>query len=238
MRQPLIGILAGMGPRSTAPFLDLVVTECQRQYGARDDIDFPKMMICSQPAPFYEDRPPDHAALEAAIREGLQDLERTGADFLAIACNTAHIYYPQLAASVSVPVLNMMDLTLAAVPETACKLALIAARPTVESGVYQEGELGRRFAWADSDWQEDVDHLLGATRTSTAPELFANLWSGLMEKVQAAEADTAVVACLDLSAILAHAPAGLPRVDASQCLAREIVRQWLIRRGGQAGLLA
>lgn len=35
-----------MGPRSTAPFIDLVITECQTQYGARDDIDFPRMMIC------------------------------------------------------------------------------------------------------------------------------------------------------------------------------------------------
>jgi aspartate/glutamate racemase len=34
--QPIIGILAGMGPRSTGPFLDLIVDECQRQYGARE----------------------------------------------------------------------------------------------------------------------------------------------------------------------------------------------------------
>lgn len=105
MRQPLIGILSGMGPRSTAPFIDLIVTECQRQYGARDDIDFPKMMICSLPAPFYEDRPTDHIALEAAIRDGLQHLDCTGVDFLAIACNTAHIYYPQLVKFVSAPVI-------------------------------------------------------------------------------------------------------------------------------------
>lgn len=68
MTSPLIGILAGMGPRSTGPFLDLVVTECQLQYGARDDADFPKMMICSQPVPFYEDRPNDNAAIFAATR--------------------------------------------------------------------------------------------------------------------------------------------------------------------------
>ena len=33
-----MGILAGMGPHSTAPFLELVIAECQRQYGAADDI--------------------------------------------------------------------------------------------------------------------------------------------------------------------------------------------------------
>ena len=134
---PIIGILAGMGPRSTAPFIDLIVTQCQEVYGARHDIDFPKMLICSQPAPFYEDRPIDHVALEAAVREGLQHLESAGADFLAIACNTAHIYYPSLAAAVHVPLLNIVELTVRALPDTSRALALIAARPTVESGIFQ-----------------------------------------------------------------------------------------------------
>jgi aspartate/glutamate racemase len=48
MATPIIGILAGMGPRSTAPFIDLVVTECQRQYRAMNDADFPPMLIASQ----------------------------------------------------------------------------------------------------------------------------------------------------------------------------------------------
>jgi hypothetical protein len=42
MDRPTIGILAGMGPRSTGPFVDRVVAECQLQYGARHDIDFPR----------------------------------------------------------------------------------------------------------------------------------------------------------------------------------------------------
>ncbi|MEZ6094170.1 MAG: hypothetical protein R3C03_08005 [Pirellulaceae bacterium] len=63
---PTIGILAGMGSRSTGPFLDLGVSACQEIYGARDDIDFPRMLICSQQAPFYEDREIDHEALKSA----------------------------------------------------------------------------------------------------------------------------------------------------------------------------
>jgi aspartate/glutamate racemase len=72
----LIGVLAGMGPRSTAPFVDLLVDECQRQYGARYDIDFPPMLIYALPTPFYVDRPIDHAALAAAIAAGLRKLEK------------------------------------------------------------------------------------------------------------------------------------------------------------------
>lgn len=226
---PTIGILAGMGPRSTAPFIDLVVTECQVQYGARHDIDFPAMMIRSQPAPFFEDRPTDHAALEAAIREGLEHLERSGADFLAIACNTAHIYYPQLAKGVGVPLLNMVELAVAALPDTTRKLALVAARPTVEAGIYQTAVRERGIEVAPLDWQDDVDHLLGATRTSTDSGVFTRLWAGLTDKAEQARVDTILVACLDLSGVLAHAATRLPIIDAARCLARGIVWEWLGR---------
>ena len=88
----MIGILAGMGPKSTGPFVDTVVAECQTIYGAKHDIDFPHMMIYSCPTPFYMDRPIDHAAMKKAIIEGAQKLESTGVDFIAMPCNTAHLY--------------------------------------------------------------------------------------------------------------------------------------------------
>ena len=53
----MIGILAGMGPKSTGPFVDTVVAKCQTIYGAKHDIDFPHMMIYSCPTPFYMDHP-------------------------------------------------------------------------------------------------------------------------------------------------------------------------------------
>ena len=230
MEQPVIGILAGMGPRSTAPFIDLVVTECQRQYGAKDDADFPRMMICSQPTPFYDDRPTDHMALEAAIRDGLQHLDRAGVDFIAIACNTAHIYYPQLARCVRVPVLNMIDLAVDAVPSSTRMLALLASRPTVEAGIYQAGLHRRDVSLVEMDWQPQVDNLLGAVRTSTDPSFFAGLWSELMEKARVAGVHTLLVACLDLSAVISPVPGEFQIVDAAQCLAEDVVKQWLARR--------
>lgn len=38
----MIGILAGMGPKLTAPFVDKVVHLCQQIYDAKNDIDFPQ----------------------------------------------------------------------------------------------------------------------------------------------------------------------------------------------------
>ncbi len=227
MKKPAIGILAGMGPRSTAPFLDLVITECQRQYGAHDDIDFPAMMIYSLPAPFYPDRPMDHAAMEETIRGGLQRLERTGVDFIAIPCNTAHIYYPQLAASIARPLLNMVELALDAIPKSAHHVAVIAARPTIESGIYQSGIFNRSLDVVDPQWQIDIDRLIGATRSERDPVFFRTLWNGLMARAKSAGADTVLIACMDLSGISEHIDTDLRVLDAGRCLAHEIVSQWL-----------
>lgn len=37
----MIGILAGMGPMSTAPFIDLLMKSWQKHFQVKDDIDFP-----------------------------------------------------------------------------------------------------------------------------------------------------------------------------------------------------
>lgn len=231
MSSPTIGILAGMGPRSTGPFLDLVVTACQEMYGARHDIDFPRLLICSQPAPFYDDRPIDHAALEAATLAGLKRLESAGVDFLAIACNTVHLYYPRLAAAVSAPLLNIVELAVQAVPAAAGSVALVAARPTAESGLFQDALRAAGHRVVDLDWQGQVDGLLAAVRESTDPDLFRRLWAPILDQARTAEIGAVLVACLDLSAIVRHAGTDLPIVDAADALARAAVQRWLALRG-------
>ena len=66
------------------------------------------MLIYSLPAPFFIDRPIDHERAKGVVRSGIQRLESTGVDFIAMPCNTAHVYYDSLAASVRVPLLNII----------------------------------------------------------------------------------------------------------------------------------
>ena len=155
-----IGILAGMGPRSTAPFVDEVVRQCQEQYGARHDEEFPPMMIFSLPTPFYVDRPVDHQKMEAVIRAGLQRLEETGVAFIAMPCNSAHRYYERLAASISVPLLNMIAESVARV-DAAKRTTIVGTRGTLQSGLYQQGlaEGGVPFTF-EPQWQDALDALI------------------------------------------------------------------------------
>lgn len=227
MSTPMIGILAGMGPHSTAPFVDLLVDQCQRQYGAREDADFAPMLIYSLPTPFHADRPIDHGAMETALHAGLAVLERAGADFMAIACNSAHVYHAQLARRARVPLLNMVELTVAALPATTGSVAVVGARSTLDSGMYQAAIAARGFACADPVWQDQVDAILAMLRGAPAGSTLDAAWQSLASRIAAAGAETIVMACADLSAL--KLPLEATVVDATDCLAREAIAQWHAR---------
>lgn len=223
----MIGILAGMGPQSTAPFINLVYDECQRQYGAKDDFDFPKIVIYSLPTPFYTNRPIDHAAMESALRTGIRDLEKIEVNFIAIACNTAHIYYPQLAKSTKIPLLNIVEITLRERSDSKQKIAIIASRPTFESEIYQKEIERSGNEFLHINWQSQINGLIESTKTSKDAAFFKRQWRELLAQAEAAGAETVIIACLDLSAISVHIESSLKIVDASRCLAHSIVKKWL-----------
>ena len=238
MRPHTVGILAGMGARSTAPFVELVIDECQSQYGARHDADYPHLMIYSLPAPFYLDRPLDGPAVAAAITEGLRRLESTGVDFIAMPCNTAHIFYDELAAAVGVPVLNMIEETIASLPEGTRAPALFATRMTVEAGLYERAlsAAGLRLL-AREDWQRRMDELLLAIKATPDRAAPQEMWDALAADVRAAGADTVILGCTDLNAVSPRLPAGLRLHDATACLARATVRRYRMVSGAGCQVL-
>ncbi|WP_439033430.1 amino acid racemase [Bacillus paranthracis] len=217
----MIGILAGMGPKSTGPFVDTVVAECQTIYGAKHDMDFPHMMIYSCPTPFYMDRPIDHEAMKKAIIEGAQKLESTGASFIAMPCNTAHLYFEELQQSLSIPILNIVDETLKAIPETAKRVALLATEATVQAGIYQDVIAKCNIEYIHYErWQESINQIITYIKSGEVEEA-RELWNALVLQLKD-EVDTAIIACTDLNVVASE-----DFVDSSQCLAKAVVRMYV-----------
>ncbi|EMY8535280.1 aspartate/glutamate racemase family protein [Bacillus paranthracis] len=217
----MIGILAGMGPKSTGPFVDTVVAECQTIYGAKHDMDFPHMMIYSCPTPFYMDRPIDHEAMKKAIIDGAQKLESTGASFIAMPCNTAHLYFEELQRSLSVPILNIVDETLQAIPENTKRVALLATEATVQAGIYQDGIAKRNIEYIHHEkWQDMINQIITYIKSGKVEEA-RELWNALVLQLRE-EVDTAIIACTDLNVVAIE-----DFVDSSQCLAKAVVRMYL-----------
>ncbi|MES5844410.1 MULTISPECIES: amino acid racemase [unclassified Bacillus cereus group] len=213
----MIGILAGMGPKSTGSFVDIVVAECQTIYGAKHDMDFPHMMIYSCPTPFYMDRTIDHEAMKKAIIEGAQKLESTGVEFIAMPCNTAHLYFEELQRSLSIPILNIVDETLKAIPENTKRVALLATEATVQAGIYQDGIAKRNIEYIHHEtWQEMMNQIITCIKSGEV-----ELWNALVLQLKDT-VDTAIIACTDLNVVASE-----DFVDSAQCLAEAVVSMYV-----------
>jgi aspartate racemase len=231
MHDRMIGILAGMGPRSTAPFIDAVVDQCQEIYGASLDEEFPKMMILSLPTPFYVNRPIDHKKMKRIIIGGLRELESTGVEFIAMPCNSAHAYYDDLASSIRVPLLNIITETLSNLEGDGLS-SLFGTRGTLASGLYQSGfeRTGLKFEFQD-DWQARIDEVISSVKSGDVEIGAAHTWTALLRRVESAGIQQAVIACTDINAVLPFAKTSVSFRDSTKSLARATVKRYLEKGG-------
>lgn len=224
-----IGILAGMGPRSTSPFLELVLDQCQKQYGARYDIDYPHIIIYSLPTPFYLDRPIDHTELKASIIEGLKRLESCGVTYIAMPCNTAHKYYEELTAAIDKPLLNIIDETLENIFEGR-RITLFATESTFDSGLYQKElkKKGYEFFFEDL-WQDKVNEIITMIKSGQNDVERNKKWNDLLKLVYEQDIDSIIIACTDLNVVLQDSinKYSMTFIDSSECLAKAVISEYL-----------
>ena len=223
----MIGILAGMGPKSTGPFIDSVVSSFQSLTGAKNDIDFPPMMIYSLPTPFYVDRPIDHKLMEKTICEGLKKLEACGAAFIAMPCNTAHLYFTELQHCIRIPLLNIVRVSLDHIPKSAKKITILGTHPTLESQIYQKGLHSAQITCIlHTAWQKKIDEMIMSIKSSSPLEFSISIWEDLSKSFLKAEVDTILLACTDLNVVLKAVSPAFQIIDSSACLAEEVVKKW------------
>lgn len=108
MTSKVVGIIGGMGPLSTVEFMRKVIG-CTPSLVEQEHI---RMLVDSRP------EIPDRTAFIRGkgtspvpmLRESAELLEKWGAGFLAIPCNTAHHFLPDICEAVHIPVLDMLKL--------------------------------------------------------------------------------------------------------------------------------
>jgi len=233
----MIGVLGGMGPAATLDFIAKLV----RLTPAERDQDHLPLVVVSDP------RVPDRvgpilrgegASPLAAMQEGVRRLERAGAICIAMPCHTAHAWYEPLAAATPLPILHIVDATLAELERLAIPrgpLGLLATAATLRAGLYQE-----RLAAAghpallpsDEVMSSAVLPAIALVKRDRAAEA-APLLQRAVEHLRAAGAGRILLACTELPVALAAVPQPAC-IDATEALARSCL-VWWHRQPGRAG---
>jgi len=106
LRRGTIGVLGGIGPESTGEFYLRLIKQLQRRGLINSNCDYPHIIINSIPAPELIGENVKKSDLMPYL-DGLKQLERSGADFIVVVCNTIHSFYDALQSAVSVPVFDL-----------------------------------------------------------------------------------------------------------------------------------
>ena len=138
-QEGILGVLGGMGPQATNTFYQRIIDRTQ----AETDQEHLRVLIWSDAK--IPDRTagilgtPDQAeAVYAALLAGAKLLEGAGCTVLAIPCNTSHTFVPRLQGELTVPILNMVTETAAALKALGARqVGILATDGTVRTGIYQ-----------------------------------------------------------------------------------------------------
>ncbi|WP_063755123.1 cysteate racemase [Streptomyces achromogenes] len=231
-RSPIVGVLGGMGPAATADFFTKLV---QATPAAKDQEHLRTLVwsdatVPDRTAAILSDGPSPLPHL----REGLRLLESAGATVIAMPCNTAHAYLPELRRESSVPVLSMVDATVRHLRRSApavSRVGLLATTGTLVAGLYQETlrEHGLDAVVPAPLLQQRC--VMRAVRLVKAGRLEAAGQSlePAVRNITEAGAQIVVAACTELPLVLGGRAGSLPVFDSTLALAREVVTL-LLRR--------
>ena len=204
MNKPILGIIGGVGPLATAYFMEILI----KKTPAVCDQDNMPMIVFNDPQ--IPDRPAyilDHSKPnpQPEMTKVARWLQEAGADYLAIACNTAHYFYDAIKDAVDIPVVNIMEETsrrISSIAGKGARVGLLATEGTVSSGVFQSyfEQEGLQTVTPDSDRQKRVMSLIYDGVKANAPYDPKELLS-LAEDLHDRGCDVVVCGCTELSVI-------------------------------------
>ena len=221
-----IGIMGGMGPAATVDLMSRIISMTD----ASSDQEHIPMIVDN------DTRIPDRT--EAILGRGespapemlasAKRLEAAGADFIIIACNTAHYFLPRLQSETDIPILDMPAITAKRCAELlpGKTAAILATTGTLDVGIYDKAlaREGVEFLVPDDDERKEIMRFIyDVVKASKPIPPEKEAWSSLLDGLRERGADYFILGCTELPILAESLDDPGPFVDPTEQLAREAV---------------
>ena len=214
------GVLGGLGPAATIDFMRRVLAlsdASTEQQHVRLIVDQNPGVPNRQQAILADGISP--GPVLAAMAAGL---ERAGANFLVMPCNTAHAWQDDITAATSLPFVSIVDACVAAIPGGITALGVLETPACKQAGVYAAALATAGFdylALTDAECAQLMDVAYAVKQGDCGARQQA------VTKVLAAAlaergARAIIVACTELPLVLGDDAANVPLVVSTDALAR------------------
>jgi aspartate racemase len=222
----VIGVLGGMGPAATLDFMAKVLAADPaplEQDKVRLIVDCNPGVLDRNAAARGEGPSPGPAL--AAMARGLVG---AGADFLVIACNTAHAWLGDITAAVNAPVLSMIEAACEAIARAhpgVRRIGLLAGQGCLDAGIYQSACAARGWQ-AVVPGREDQAAFMAALYRIKGGALGEPEREDLLRCARAtieAGAEVVIAGCTEIPLLLTASDLTVPLIDPTQMLAESAV---------------
>lgn len=221
-KSKIAGVLGGMGPYATVDFMSKVISLTP----ADSDQDHARMLVDHNPK--TPDRQIDTDEQRQDVRETLaamaKGLEAAGADFLVMPCNTAHGFYDLAVEKTSIPFLNIITETVAAIRELepdAMSVGILATDACLQDELYQTAihDAGMSVLLPSVGEQETVMKLVFKIKSGDQGGEVAHEMSNIANSLIQRGADVLIAGCTEIPLVLSPERMTVPCISSTDVLA-------------------
>lgn len=221
------GVIGGMGPEATIDLMHRVF----QQTTADDDEGHIRLLVDNNPKvpsrikAIIEGSGQSPAPCMIKMAKGLVN---QGADFLVIPCNTAHFYYRDVADSVDVPVINLLDITAQQMLHEQClNVGLLGSTALQLTNIYGDvfKQYGLTPTYPDPTYQDALMSLIKAIKAKSFTDNDLQTLNTLQIHMVAKGVDCLALVCTELSVIKDKIQSDVPVFDAVDILSKEIIER-------------
>jgi len=205
-----VGIIGGLGPDTTAEFYLDVVFSCQK----RDKTARPSVIIASVPLPYQieEDAITKNVGIEKCLPFLVQEakrLEKAGAEFIVMPCNSLHLFIKEIRESVSIPVLSIIEETVKFIQKNEFhKVGIVSTSATIKNKLYENALKQNNIGYeTPDDFQQEkmgkfiLNLVTGQQNNKDRESLIA-----IINDFENKNIDCVVLACTDLQLLIPKHP--------------------------------
>lgn len=223
-----VGVIGGMGPKATVDFLNKVIALTP----VEKDQKHIKMIVYMNP------EIPDRT--EAIVGNGESPLQKltaaakfledAGVDFIVMPCVTAHYWLDEMKKSITIPILDIVELTLKKIKKEtreAKKIGILATTGAVQSKIFERvfEPAGYSIVIPGKDEMSNylmkgIDEIKAGKDPQGVKSLFRHACDRLLKK----SAEVIILACTEIPLSLTAADVKVPLIDVNEVLAHATVQ--------------
>lgn len=224
-----LGILGGVGPDTTSKVylsvIDLIRKNNKKYY--------PSITIYNLPWPFALEnemiiKGKNSEKMIPYLVNGAKILEKSGASFGILPCNTLHKHIKEIRASVKIPFLSILEETTLKLKILKIKnVGMLASQTTIDSKIYSDvlDKNGINILYPNKNEQNSINKIIVELVRGKSSKRYGKKIEQICNSLYKKGARSILLACTDLQLATPNVNSPIPIIDTTEILIQASVRE-------------